>query len=430
MKRYIKAAIVNILDEDADVQLELASDPNTDKYTLAELAHSNDIYVLRDVLKNPNTSSDTIDDVVDNIIDGNADHSGRTIMTTLGCAASNPSANDNTLIKLSEFVMKHLHSEPWNLYGPLLENPNTPPEALSILINKDTHNAHSVTDAIIMHPNVTLDVLKKLLVVDAGYCHYMEAIADRHHLPDEFLWEFARNGCDADKRNIANIDYAPSEILEYLIKTCSNIQYGYIASDAISNPNLSVDALYQLADDTKNLAAIVENPNCPSDILTRAASFYISTDNTWNLEFVASHPNTPVDVMYDIFEYGKNYNSPHFLVGLASNPNIPTELARQLLLKDDRVKEALAKNNVNLEILTSLVKGKVDVRKALAKNPNTPAKTLLKLAKDRSDSVVYAVADNPNLPEEIFVFMMEKYGSPWWLKRQLKRFPQYADRFN
>ena len=95
------------------------------------------------------------------------------------------------------------------------------------------------------------------------------------------------------------------------------------------------------------------------------------------------------------------------------------------------MRKTLAGNpNTDPDVLASMVKNPLEVRQALAGNPNTPAKTLMKLAKDRSASVLWAIADNPNLPEDVFVLLMERYQSPWWLERQLKRFPQYKDAFS
>jgi len=40
------------------------------------------------------------------------------------------------------------------------------------------------------------------------------------------------------------------------------------------------------------------------------------------------------------------------------------------------------------------------VRKAVARNPNTPSNTLAKLAEDEYDGVLRAVAENPNTPSD------------------------------
>ena len=431
MKIYIKAAVSSLLDEDADTLQELAENPNTPPEVLAELANSDNAWVLHTLLRNPNTPSYILDNAVDSLIPGASTLeinylSARDTMSSLGVVAANPSVSDSTLIKLAKFVMDHFNSEPWRLYEPLLENPNTPAEALSILINEKTHNARNVTDNVITHPNVTLDVLKKLLIVDDGYCSYLETIAETHHLPDEFLWEFARNGCNEDRRDIAGLKYTPSEILEYLIEHYPNTDFGYIRGDALTNPNLSADAMYKFSRRSKNLPYILRNPNCPSDILAKAANKLIAAEDFWNLEYIATNPNTDVDTMYKIF----NIKSGSARKRLAQNPNIPTELAKQLALSDDWTKEQIAKNSgVDPEVLATLVKSKIDVRKALARNPNTPPKTLMKLAKDRSHDVVRTVTENPNLPEEVFVYLLDTHGSWWALEKQLKRFPQYKDQF-
>ena len=57
MKLYIRAAIFNILDEDADTQSAIAEDPNTDPEVLDELSHSQYSWVVFRALKNPNIES-------------------------------------------------------------------------------------------------------------------------------------------------------------------------------------------------------------------------------------------------------------------------------------------------------------------------------------------------------------------------------------
>jgi len=426
MKLYVRAAVRNILDEDEEIQQEIAENPSTSKEVLAELAKSNYSIVLRRVLEHPNIDPNILDATVDSLID--SDHYSSQILHALGGAASNSSAMDSTLIKLAKCVMDHWYSDVQYVYIPLLKNPNTPAEALDILINEQTHNVHSITDKLISHPNVTLDILKKLLVVDNGYCDYIDAIAIIHHLPDDFLWEFAKNGCEADKRSIAYLEYTPTEILEYLIENSTDYDSEWIRADALKNPNLSTDAIYQFFNNRENLVGIIQNPNCPTDILEQAADKLIADKNDWSLQFVARNPNTSVDTMYKIFETGSDARDR-----LAQNPNIPTDLAKQLALSGtDWTKEQLARNhNVDPEVLALLVKSNIDTRMALARNPNTPPKTLMKLAKDRSGSVHYAVTENPNLPEEVFVYILNEHLCGWWpLEKHLDRFPQYKDRFD
>ena len=422
MKIYIRAAVRSILDEDEEVQHEVAANPNTPKEVLAELSELDNSWVVDAVLENPNTPPDILDRAVDTLIsDGSID---RYTMRTLGNVARNTSALDTTLIKLAKCVVDHRNSESWNLWDPLLKNPNTPAEALDILVNEYMHNWHAVTDLIIKHPNVTLDVLKKLLIIDNGYCDYFDEIARYHTLPYEFLEYFIENGSAADRRSIAGCNQTPPDLLKQLIADGKNS--GYVDTKAITNPSLSEEDLLEIFNSTGE-TCVTRNPNCPSSILEQVA-----TENLNNAT-IAAHQNTPISVLYAIFNQcysdTNSYNSRSILTYLASNPNVPKDISAKLSTYNDwndMVKKAVAKNpNTDPEVLASMIKTKWEVRQLLAKNPNTPLPTLKKLARDKSYNVRDAVAENPNITEEIINILIAKNEGriPW----ELERNPRYKE---
>ena len=421
MKRYIKAAIMNILDEDIYTQREIAESDYASPEVLEALADVEDQCVEESVMMNPNTPVPTLNRLIKSY-DERYSYDNRLLQRIARRTDLEPS----TLDTLAIFAVLHPSSF---VAIPLAENPTATESVLLTLVNGyDTH-AHAVMDPIIKHPNVTLEVLRRLLLVDRGYCGYMDDITKEHRLPDDFLWEFARNGCEYDMRRIANTSYTPSEILEYFIENASDIGFGYIAFDALKNPNLSLDYLCKYYEDHKNSRGVVENPNCPPYILSEAADQLIrESSHSCSIDIVASHPNTPVETLYKIFEAGHDGTVSGGWSGLAKNPSIPDDIASGIAIEGGNyVKELLAMNpNVAPEILGSMVKCRVEIRKALAKNPNTPTKALLKLAKDKSYQVVWAVAENPNLPEEVFAYLLHSDDCPnWILDKQLKRFPQY-----
>ena len=446
MKIYIKAAISNILDEDREVQIEIARDPNTPLDVLEELLHAESSHVLSslasnpnltphmqqelvlknlpgsvdvELLRNPNCTPEVLDMIADRVVDGTDMYRATTLLVS-----AHPNTSDATLIKLAQAAVKYKNH---NIAIPLAENPNLPEEGLLVLLDYDTH-AHAVIDPIIQHPNVTPEVLKQLLIKDNGYCRYMEDIGHTHRLPNDFLWEFAINGCDEDMRGIANLDYTPSEILEYLIENCNQADGGYVSRDALKNPNLSIDYMRQNAIAEHYSGSIVKNPNCPPDLLEIYADNCFANDNTWSLCDIALHPNTPKEILYKILKY-KEHGYRGLWHSLAQNPNIPTPIAEKIAVDgDDLVKKALAKNsNVAPEVLALMVKSKYEIREALANNPNTPEATLLKLAKDKSERVRRAVSRNPNLPEKAFDKLLSQ-DDPY-INWALQSNPTYRDRF-
>ena len=450
MKRYIRCAVVDPLDEPVDVQSELArfstraavldrlsycdkplirkyvaQNPHTSVDTLSRLASDNSTDVICCVLINPSTPSNIRNDIIDTIAGFTTIHTQ--LVYGLDEVARSPNTSTDTLIKLAEFVVSNTRPSmsASEIYNPLLKNPNTPTEALEILLDYDTH-AQSLIVPLIKHPNVTLGVLKELLIRDNGYCGYFDKIADIHTLPREFLEYFVDHGSNYDRRSIAKCSQTPPDLLKRL--AADNDGSGYIASDAISNSNLSEEDLLEIFNATGD-THVIYNSNCPASILTKIANKYLAEADDWKCARIAGHPNTPIDVLYDIFN--KFYPSPcsSSLGALAKNPNVPADISAKLATFEDFndcLKKAVAKNpNTDPDVLASLVKSRYEVRSELAKNPNTPVAALKKLAKDRSQEVVYQVMGNPSITDEIINILIDKSGGrPHWRLRDNPRYKE------
>jgi hypothetical protein len=208
---------------------------------------------------------------------------------------------------------------------------------------------------------------------------------------------------------------------------------GYIADDAIKNPNLSGDALLELYNNTESpriIRDVLRNKNCPSSILAEVADQCLANSTDQGLSEVAKHPNTPIEVLYDIFNASQlnsgKYSYIYALEMLALNPNVPSDISAQLAKLDVYMQQCVARNpNTDPNVLASLVKAKYEVRELLAKNPNTPLATLKKLAKDKSKAVKYALEENPNIDDEVINTLLSQYGyGPSW---HLQRNPRYKE---
>ena len=133
MKRYIKAKIGNILDEDITYQCAVAADPNSDPEILQLLSDSDDVVIRGKVAMNPSTSVEVLSLLADDV-----DPYVR------GCIASNECAPVDILMKLAddsdyrvrvevalytefEDVLRHLagDGDP-KVLEALEENPNMP----------------------------------------------------------------------------------------------------------------------------------------------------------------------------------------------------------------------------------------------------------------------------------------------------------------
>ena len=60
MKRYIRAAVVDVSDEDDTLKLSIAEDPNTRPSTLKTLANDKHWSIRSAVAENPNTPTDVL----------------------------------------------------------------------------------------------------------------------------------------------------------------------------------------------------------------------------------------------------------------------------------------------------------------------------------------------------------------------------------
>ena len=91
MKRYIKAAIANIFDEDSEVKQSIAKDPRTPADVLAQLANDENCWVRSSVAENPNTPVDALMQLARDSYQG-----------IRGSVAMNPNATDQIFEMLSK----------------------------------------------------------------------------------------------------------------------------------------------------------------------------------------------------------------------------------------------------------------------------------------------------------------------------------------
>lgn len=118
MKRYIKSAVKNILEESLSDRQLIASDPSTDIDTLRQLANDNSILVKRELLANPSCPID--------ILYQYADTQDVSLQEGL---AQNPNLPDGIFRKLAV-------NPKWEMMCYLARNPSTPADILDSLYDK------------------------------------------------------------------------------------------------------------------------------------------------------------------------------------------------------------------------------------------------------------------------------------------------------
>ena len=94
-----------------------------------------------------------------------------------------------------------------------------------------------------------------------------------------------------------------------------------IQDNVARNPNTPVEILHKMAESRAFWGPLVQNPNCPENILRRIGLNY-GTDNLIK-QLVAEHKNTPVDVLVELAE---NCLNDYVRMAAISNPKIPVDV--------------------------------------------------------------------------------------------------------
>ena len=148
MKRYIRSAVVDILDEPKEIQEEIANNSKTSPRILKQLANSEYSNVLSAVAHNPHTPPDVLKHLYEKYYDPTQTYTSNLMRNVI----SNPNLPDDILTDI-------LKSENTNLQAAIAMNPKTPPEVLEQYARMNDWN---VPRMVASNPNTPLDTLKYL----------------------------------------------------------------------------------------------------------------------------------------------------------------------------------------------------------------------------------------------------------------------------
>ena len=166
MKRYIKSAVKDVLDEPEDIRYELGFDQNTRPEVLERLASSQDYYTRCAVARNPNTPQELLmtlaKDLNHNVRCDVADNPS-TSEEILRILAKDPevvirryvSRNPNTPVD----VLRKFFDDPEVLYTDLASNPNCPQDKM-LEIAENCCDHPFIQDDLLRNPNVTVDAVQ------------------------------------------------------------------------------------------------------------------------------------------------------------------------------------------------------------------------------------------------------------------------------
>ena len=164
--------------------------------------------------------------------------------------------------------------------------------------------------------------------------------------------------------------------------------YGYIGEETTQKEGLSVKVLLDGDTPYEVKTWICENIKTPPETL-RAMYKNHSMGH-----YISKNTNTPVDVLYELSKY-QSFN-------IIRNPSTPMKLIIEMM-EDKSNRRCIAESDrVSKDILIELSKDENwEVRKNVAKNPNTPIEVLNELSKDKHDGVRSIVANQPKISIEV-----------------------------
>jgi len=164
--------------------------------------------------------------------------------------------------------------------------------------------------------------------------------------------------------------------------------YGYIGEETTQKEGLSVKVLLDEETPYEFMTWICENIKTPPETLRAIYKNYSMG------RYISKNTNTPVDVLYELSKY-QSFN-------IIRNPSTPMKLIIEMM-EDKSNRRCIAESDrVSKDILIELSKDENwEVRKNVAKNPNTPIEVLNELSKDKHDGVRSIVANQPKISIEV-----------------------------
>ena len=205
MKRYIKSAIIPVIEEDMETKMYIAknSDNPDTLRELYEWAKNRSGFVTATILSNPNAPQD--------ILSNDSFLSNKELRYVL---ASNPNTPISMLRKLSEYPDTHARlsqnpSIPEDVMHSMLisanpsarvnlaSNPSTPVDMLDKLAD---NSDHWVRHDVASNPNTPTDVLRKLLHDESDYV--LENVMGNPNTTPDMVWEIY-NWTDGSIRDMA-----------------------------------------------------------------------------------------------------------------------------------------------------------------------------------------------------------------------------------
>jgi hypothetical protein len=408
----------------------IASHPSTPQATLLTLMSNSSAEVLANLIENSSLGAEDRDSIVQPLLTSKS-------VTARELLASLASVPEAILIKLASdrdvrvrTAVAENHAAPPTALSRLatdrkrtvrlsaLENPATPGDvacsiAEAMLLTDDDEELHEVLDLLGKLTDVglpseviedALDRLSKSRVRDPD----MRVVAARDkRCGEKTLSRLARSAEGEVRLEVAGNPNTPAAILEQLAGDIEPSVRAMVARNMLS-PTSALVALSQDAE-VRVRAAALKNPAMPEEVLREAeAEMAMSaqrsrTDRAVLVEMAANkRAEVRMEVAFDpaadadvLALLGGERKSVQVRRAVAANPNASAALLRSLSDdKDAQVRQAVAFNgSTPADLLIELAGRSIDLAILVAINPDIPNTVLDALARD-SDPLVRFVADS------------------------------------
>lgn len=193
-------------------------------------------------------------------------------------------------------------------------------------------------------------------------------------------------------RNPYVLELLGKEALEKIDKG-SKEGYLDILADVAKNPATPVSILESISRQQESghaRANVAKNPSAPASILKRLAKDESARSH------VADHPNTPASVLTDLSE-----DEFRVRMGVARNRNTPARVLERIAGLQTVPFGGVRFGGLYFRGQRLSAKDEESVRAQVAGNPNTPVRALEQLSLERSDIIRESLINNPSTPASI-----------------------------
>jgi Leucine rich repeat variant len=426
----------NIVDE--EILCAIAQNPVTPLSILETLVHhppqlyedpewSDYDRIFASVAKNPNVSVELLTELVER--GGNVCYA----------IAENPKTP-------SKFLEQFAHWRNYDMHQALLQNPNTPASVLEILAGEShpkietrvkahpnaSETAIKIVDFVNGRPGTPIEILEKL-----ASDHRVEVrrlVVEHPNTPLSALEKLTQDQEKIIRLLVAHHPSLSSEALEILTsrlvpeylewlkyRSASDSSWEFTFIRILKHPNVTsktLDCLALLTDhneaESRVLDALTQCKKLSEFTLLKLARFFISQPNAISAHAaLGEHPNLPAEALEILIQSLLTFWHPNCMDAISYHlvhPNVPLKLLEELAIHNSvSVRAMVARNpSMPIPILQMMVRNsKLDARSAvyllsaIAENPNTPPKLLLKFTVDSAPGVRQGVTKNINAPVAI-----------------------------